>query len=171
MNRMISDLLDVNSLEAGRLAIHAIPMDPGSVLTEVLDLFRPQAASRNLSLLGDAPPNLPLIRGDRHRLVQVLANLVSNALKVSAEGPVTIQLREVEGAVRFAVIDRGPGIPEDARARIFDPYWRAEHATYKGTGLGLAIVRGIVEGHAGRVWIESEPGNGATFVFTIPTAG
>ena len=171
MNRMISDLLDVNSIEAGRLAINALPMDPLSVMTEVLDLFGPQAASRNLTLIKDAPADLPLIRGDRHRLVQVLANLVSNALKVSRlEGPVTIRLRQVERQVVFAVIDSGPGIPEDARGRIFDPYWRAENATYKGTGLGLAIVRGIVEGHGGRVWIESEPGRGAAFLFSIPTA-
>jgi PAS domain S-box-containing protein len=170
MNRMISDLLDVNSIESGRLAIKALPMDPISVMTEVTDLFGPQAASRGLGVIKDAPDDLPLIRGDRHRLVQVLANLVSNALKVSAEGSVTIRLRRAEREVVFAVVDSGPGIPEDARARIFDPYWRAENATYKGTGLGLAIVRGIVEGHGGRVWIESEPGHGATFLFSIPAA-
>lgn len=170
MNRMISDLLDVNSIESGRLAIKALPMDPIPVMTEVADLFGPQAASRGLGLIQDAPDDLPLIRGDRHRLVQVLANLVSNALKVSAEGSITIRLRRAEREVVFAVVDRGPGIPEEARARIFDPYWRAENATYKGTGLGLAIVRGIVEGHGGRVWIESEPGLGATFLFSIPAA-
>jgi PAS domain S-box-containing protein len=171
MNRMISDLLDVNSIEAGRLAINALPQDPLSVVAEVLELLGPQAASRNLSLLKEAPAELPLIRGDRHRLVQALANLVSNALKVSAaEGSVTIRLRHVEREVVFAVIDSGPGIPEEARGRIFDPYWRADNATYKGTGLGLAIVRGIVEGHGGRVWIESEPGHGAAFLFSIPAA-
>jgi len=170
MNRMISDLLDVNSIESGRLAIKALPMDPISVMTEVADLFGPQAASRNLSVIKDAPDELPLIRGDRDRLVQALANLVSNALKVSAEGSVTIRLRLVEREVVFAVIDSGPGVPEDARSRIFDPYWRADNSTYKGTGLGLAIVRGIVEGHRGRVWIESDPGHGAAFLFSIPVA-
>ena len=170
MNRMISDLLDVNSIESGRLAIKALPVDPASVMTEVADLFGPQAASRGLRLVYDAPDGLPLVRGDRHRLVQVLANLVSNALKVSAEGAVTLTLRRAGGEVVFGVVDNGPGIPEDARARIFDPYWRAENATYKGTGLGLAIVRGIVEGHGGRVWIESEPGRGASFLFSIPAA-
>jgi signal transduction histidine kinase/putative methionine-R-sulfoxide reductase with GAF domain len=169
MNRMISDLLDVNSIEAGRLAINALPMDPVSVMTEVLDLFGPQAASRNVTLVQESPAELPLIRGDRHRLVQVLANLVSNALKVSAGGSVTIRLQHAEREVVFAVLDSGPGIPETARAHIFDPYWRAEHATYKGTGLGLAIVRGIVEGHGGRVWIENEPDHGAAFLFAIPT--
>jgi signal transduction histidine kinase len=100
----------------------------------------------------------------------VLANLVSNAFKVTAEGSVRIRLEHRGQEVVFAVIDSGPGIPEDARPAIFEPYWRAEKATYKGTGLGLAIVRGIVEGHGGRVWIESEPGQGAAFLFSIPTA-
>jgi signal transduction histidine kinase len=66
--------------------------------------------------------------------------------------------------------DSGPGIPENARSQIFEPYWRADKATYKGTGLGLAIVRGIVEAHGGRLWIESEPGHGAAFLFSIPVA-
>jgi signal transduction histidine kinase len=100
----------------------------------------------------------------------VLSNLVSNALKVSVEGSVTVRLEQRDKEVVFAVIDTGPGVPVDGRSRIFEPYWRAENATYKGTGLGLAIVRGIVEGHGGRVWIESEPGCGAAFLFSIPAA-
>jgi PAS domain S-box-containing protein len=170
MNRMISDLLDINSIEAGRLALNPLPQDPLSVVDEVMEMFAPQAASRNLTLLKEAPDGLPLVRGDRHRLVQVLANLVSNALKVTAHGSVSIRLEQRGQEVVFAVIDAGPGIPEDARRGIFEPYWRAENATYKGTGLGLAIVRGIVEGHGGRVWIESEPGLGAAFLFAIPAA-
>jgi signal transduction histidine kinase len=72
--------------------------------------------------------------------------------------------------VEFAVIDTGPGVPEAVRTSIFEPYWRSPNATYKGTGLGLAISRGIVEGHGGRIWIESTPGHGAAFLFTIPAA-
>jgi signal transduction histidine kinase len=170
MDRMISDLLDVNSIEAGRLALNPLPQDPMSVVDEVIELFAPQAASRGLALLNEAPPTLPLVRGDRHRLVQVLANLVSNAMKVTHEGAVKIRVEHRGDEIVFAVIDNGPGIPEDARREIFEPYWRAEKATYKGTGLGLAIVRGIVEGHGGRVWVESEPGHGASFLFSIPIA-
>ena len=170
MNRMISDLLDVNSIEGGHLALRPIPLDPRSVVAEVIDLFTPQAANRSLSLDKEIPDGLPLIRGDRDRLVQVLSNLVSNALKVSLEGSVTVRLEQRDKEVVFAVVDSGPGIPDDARSRIFEPYWRAENATYKGTGLGLAIVRGIVEGHGGRVWIESAPGRGAAFLFSVPAA-
>jgi signal transduction histidine kinase len=170
MNRMISDLLDVNSIEAGRLALSPLPQDPASVVDEVADMFTPQATTRGLALVKDVPAGLPLVRGDRHRLVQVLANLVSNAFKVTTEGAVRIKLEHRGQEVVFAVVDNGPGVPEDVRSTIFEPYWRAEKATYKGTGLGLAIVRGIVEGHGGRVWIESGPGRGAAFLFSIPTA-
>jgi PAS domain S-box-containing protein len=170
MNQMISDLLDVNSIEGGHLALNPVPVDPCSVVSEVLELFGPQAAARNLVLSRETPNGLPLVRGDRHRLVQVLANLVSNALKVSVAGSVTIRLEQRDKEVVFAVVDSGPGIPEEVRSHIFEPYWRAENATYKGTGLGLAIVRGIVEGHGGRVWIESESGAGAAFLFSIPLA-
>ena len=170
MNRMISDLLDVNSIESGRLAIRSLPIDPVPLMTEVADLFAPQAASRGLRLMKESPGALPLIRGDRDRLLQALANLVSNALKVSAGGSVRIQVRQEGREVVFAVTDSGPGIPARVRDHIFDPYWRADNATYKGTGLGLAIVRGIVDGHGGRVWIESETGQGATFLFSVPLA-
>jgi signal transduction histidine kinase len=170
MNRMISDLLDVNSIEAGRLALSLLPQDPRSVVDEVMDLFGPQAASRGLALIKEAPDGLPLVRGDRHRLVQVLANLVSNALKVTAEGSVRITIEPRGQEVVFAVIDAGPGVPEEARSHIFDPYWRKANSSYKGTGLGLAIARGIVEGHGGRVWIESAPGQGAAFLFSVPVA-
>jgi signal transduction histidine kinase len=170
MNQLISDLLDVASIESGRLAITAVPQDPLALVEEVVDLFSPQAASRGLTLVMEAPGELPLIRGDRHRLLQVLSNLVSNALKVTAAGSVTVRAAGRDAEVEFAVIDTGPGVPEAVRGSIFEPYWRSENATYKGTGLGLAISRGIVEGHGGRIWIESTPGRGAAFLFALPTA-
>jgi PAS domain S-box-containing protein len=170
MNRMISDLLDVNSIEAGHLALKPLPQDPRSIVSEVMELFAPQAAARGLTLVKEVPEDLPLVRADRDRLVQALANLVSNALKVSTGDEITTRLEQRGQDVVFAVIDSGPGIPEDVRGRIFEPYWRAENVTYKGSGLGLAIVRGIVEGHGGRLWIESEPGRGAAFLFSIPAA-
>jgi signal transduction histidine kinase len=170
MNQLISDLLDVASLESGRLAIAAVPQDPLVLVEEAIDLFSPQAASRGLTLVKEAPQGLPLIRGDRNRLLQVLSNLLSNALKVTESGSVTLRATHREAEVEFAVIDTGPGVPEAVRGSIFDPYWRSPNATYKGTGLGLAISRGIVEGHGGRIWIESTPGHGAAFLFTTPTA-
>jgi signal transduction histidine kinase len=111
-----------------------------------------------------------LVRGDRHRLVQALANLVSNALKVTAAGSVTIRLDRSATEAIYSVIDTGPGVPLQVRRGIFEPYWRAERSPYKGTGLGLAIVRGIVEGHGGRAWVDDGPSGGAAFLFSIPLA-
>ena len=127
-------------------------------------------ASRDLALAADIRAALPRVRADRHRLTQALSNLVSNALKVTTKGSVTIRLDDRGSEVSFAVIDTGPGIREEDRARLFEPYWRAENAVYKGTGLGLAIVHGIVEAHGGRIWAETPPHPGAAIVFTVPSA-
>jgi signal transduction histidine kinase len=147
-----------------------LPLDPRAVVDDVVEAYAAEAAARGLALVTDVQDPPPLIRGDRHRLVQAMSNLVANALKVTAQGSITIGLRGGERAAVFSVADTGPGVPEHERPRLFDPYWRAEEAGYKGTGLGLAIVRGIVEGHGGRVWIETAPGGGAAFLFTVPTA-
>jgi PAS domain S-box-containing protein len=170
MNRLISDLLDAHSLDAGRLRLSPLPLDPASVVADVVEAYAPEAAARGLALLTDVQDPPPLIRGDRHRLVQAVSNLVANALQVTPHGSITIGLRRGESEAVFSVADTGPGVPEHQRPRIFDPYWRAEDVGYKGTGLGLAIVRGIVEGHGGRVWIEAPPGGGAAFLFTVPSA-
>jgi signal transduction histidine kinase len=103
----------------------------------------------------------------------VLSNLLTNALNFSkAPAPVTVSARLVEEGIQFAVADRGMGLRPEEHERIFEPFYRGDGATtgrVRGTGLGLAICKGIVEAHGGRIWVESEPGNGATFYFTIPT--
>jgi PAS domain S-box-containing protein len=170
MNRMIADLLDLSSIEAGRLAIDARPLDPRSVIEDAAEMFSVAAERRGIALRTDVSGHPPLVHGDHDRLVQALSNLATNALSVTEEGSLTLQLAEADRAVRFGVIDTGPGIPEAVQSRIFDPYWRADSSTYKGTGLGLAIARGIVEAHRGRIWVESRPGEGAAFYFTVPVA-
>lgn len=171
MNRLISDLLDVHSFEGGHLRLTLAPTDALSVVDEVAGVFGPQAEARGIALDLNVPDAPLLVRGDHHRLVQALANLVSNALKVTAQGSVTVRLQGRETDVVFSVTDTGPGFPPGVdEARIFQPYWRAEDAGYKGTGLGLAIVRGVVERHGGRVWMERPPEGGASVLFSIPKA-
>jgi signal transduction histidine kinase len=170
MNRLIADLLDVHSVEAGRLSLKIAPTDARSVVDEVVGVFAAQAAARGLALQTELPDETLVVRGDHHRLVQALANLVSNALKVTVAGSVTIRLRRHQSDALFSVVDTGPGFPSVDEARIFTPYWRAEDAGYQGTGLGLAIVRGVVEGHGGRVWMERPAEGGAAVLFTIPMA-
>ena len=169
MQRMIQDLLDVSTIEAGRLALDPRPIDPAPVVQETIDALGAEARGRGLTLTHEVPPDLA-IRADRDRLLQALANLVGNALKVTTEGGVVVRAAAGDDAtVVFSVADSGPGIPADTVQRVFEPYWRGK-SSYRGTGLGLAITRGIVEAHGGKIWVESRPGSGAVFSFTMPRA-
>jgi signal transduction histidine kinase len=171
MLRLIDDLLDVASIEAGRLAIERGAHDAGPILQETLASFESIAKKKQLRMTAEVQPNLPKVTCDRDRILQVLSNLVSNATKVTAEGgQVTLCVEAREHELLFSIADDGPGIGEEDLKHLFESYWRSHDAGYKGTGLGLAIARGIVDAHGGRIWPESTLGRGATFRFTIPIA-
>jgi signal transduction histidine kinase/putative methionine-R-sulfoxide reductase with GAF domain len=170
MKRMIQDLLDVSVIQMGRLSVDPRPLDPKSVVQDALEAFEPEAAERGQTLTARVEDGLPMIRADRDRLFQAVANIVGNALKATPKGGVEIGARaRGPSEVVFSVRDTGPGIPEELQGRLFEPYWRGQNV-YKGAGLGLAIARGIVEAHGGRIWLESQPGDGTTFYVTVPTA-
>jgi len=174
MENLINDLLDVKKLEAGRVELDRKPQNCHTIVQAVLDVFRPIAQGRSIELATDLPSDLPRVDADAHRLEQVLSNLVSNALKFTEPGGrVEIRARAAPGVVLFSVSDTGPGIPVDYQPHVFDRFWQArrEGEGRKGLGLGLAIARGVVDAHGGRIWVESTPGEGATFLFTIPAAG
>ena len=171
MLRLIEDLLDFASIEAGRLAIKRRPQDPGSMIHETLASFESVAQEKGLRLSADVAPHLPKVYCDGDRILQVMFNLVGNATKAADEGgAVTLRVQARGPEVLFAVSDDGPGISEEDVKHLFERYWRSGEAHYRGTGLGLAIARGIVSAHGGRIWAESELGRGATFSFTIPAA-
>jgi signal transduction histidine kinase/DNA-binding NarL/FixJ family response regulator len=172
MQRLLGDLVDVAAIEAGRLSMNPHRVDPIVLLGRSLDLFEHGPNGVTVQLAPDAPEWLPAIAGDEERILQVLANLISNARKVTAPGgSITLGAGLADGAVRFTVADEGPGIAAEHRERIFDWFWRASHErAERGTGLGLAIAKGIVDAHGGRIEVESTPGHGATFSFTIPTS-
>lgn len=171
MDRMVGDLLDFASIEAGRLSITARPHPVEPILTEAIAGFDATAARQGSALVALPQPDLPPIVCDRDRILQVLANLIGNALKSLATGGwVELRAKLDDRDVVFSVSDTGPGISHVHQARLFERYWRSPDAGYKGTGLGLAIARGIVEAHSGRLWVDSEPGHGATFYFTVPRA-
>jgi signal transduction histidine kinase len=170
MNRLIQDLLDVASIEAGRLSLERGREAPSSIVAKALRMFEVEADSRRIELASDAPAELPTLFVDGSRIVQVLGNLLRNALKFTPDGG-RIAVRAVPSAanVIFSVADSGLGIPLADQARVFDRYWHSRRtANKRGTGLGLSIAQGIVEAHGGRIWLESTPGHGATFFFSVP---
>jgi signal transduction histidine kinase len=166
MDRLIQDLLDASSIRAGRLALSRQPCAPEDIARDVAQSFSARAREKGLELKLEVAGPLPAIVADYERLVQALSNIVGNAVKVSSAGSVVIGVQKAASDVVFSVSDEGPGIAEDLREVVFEPFRRG-NANYTGTGLGLAITRGIAEGHGGRVWVESTPGSGATFRLAI----
>jgi signal transduction histidine kinase len=170
-NRLISDLLDVARIQAGGLAVEPVPGEAASLVQEAFETAAPMAAGKKVALEREVPENLPAVCVDRDRILQVFANLIGNAIKFTPEGGhITICAESETLAVKFAVRDTGPGIPPEHLPHVFDRYWQAKSTAKLGTGLGLSIAKGIVEAHGGRIWVESEPGQGASFLFTLPAA-
>jgi signal transduction histidine kinase len=168
MSRLVNDLLDVASIEAGKVALLIEESDVADILRDTLDAFEPIAAAKNVSLSADAEPPQCVARFDSGRILEVLANLVSNALKfTTAGGRVSIRVARVGNELRFAVKDTGMGIPEDALQGVFEKFKQVAKDR-RGLGLGLYISKGIVEAHGGRMWGESQMGAGSTFHFVIP---
>jgi PAS domain S-box-containing protein len=170
MNRLIQDLLDVASIETGRLSLERARQAAPALVTQTVRMFEVEAHQRGVRLTASTPEELPPLHVDASRIVQVLGNLLNNALKFTPDGGrIDIGAEARGGNVVFFVADSGPGIPFADQPRVFDRYWHARRtANKRGTGLGLSIAKGIVEAHGGRIWIESTPGEGAKFLFTIP---
>jgi signal transduction histidine kinase len=171
MADLIADLLDVTRLEGGkRLPIEPARVDVEPLFGEAHELFRSQANANAVNLDYDIESGTPAIYADRHRIMQVLSNLIGNALKFTpSHGFIAFRAkRDRDDVVLFAVSDSGPGIPRENLKDIFNPYWQAKRTERMGAGLGLPIAKGIVESHGGKIWVESEPEKGTTFYFTIP---
>jgi signal transduction histidine kinase len=170
MNRLIADLLDVTRLEVGkRLPIEPTSVHAAELLRETEDLFRAQAAVASVSIESHVEDDLPPVYADHHRVMQVLSNLIGNSLKFTPPGGrITVSANRHDGMVRFRIADTGPGIPREHLSHIFSPYWQAKRTERLGAGLGLPIAKGIVEAHGGRIWAESDRGEGTQFYFTLP---
>lgn len=169
MRRMVDDLLDFVSIEAGQLSIHIRSHDPGLIANEAITLFLPVTDEKRVRLTTTIAAGLMDVSCDRDRILQVIFNLLGNALNVvDRTGTIGLEVEPFNESVLFVVSDNGPGIAPAALPHIFERYYRGEEATYSGTGLGLAISRGIIDAHGGRIWAESELGRGSTFYFTLP---
>lgn len=170
MDRLIRDLLDVASIEAGRFLIEKKPQ---SAALLVRDAFEAQgrASAKGLRIESEFPEGDRLVDCDADRIGQVLANLIGNAIKfIDAGGTVTVRVEPRNDEIQFSVTDSGPGIPAPDLPHVFDRFWQAQKTAHMGSGLGLSIAKGIVEAHGGRIGVESEVGAGSRFYFTLPLA-
>ena len=167
MNRLIGDLVDVVSIEAGRLAVAPVEGDVGAVLAEALEAFSSSASSKGIQLVMEVERPV-LGRVDHGRMLQVVANLVTNAIKFTpAGGRITMRCARSGSEVSVSVTDTGSGIAPDMLEAVFERFWQAGENDRRGIGLGLYISRRIVAAHGGRIWAESA-GTGATFFVTLP---
>jgi len=176
---IINDILDFSKIESGRLELESIAFDLPGLLRELARAFAEEARGKGLRFAAELDAGLPAaVRGDPGRLRQSLANLLSNAVKFTERGEVRLRASADPAEaglrrVRFEVQDTGIGIPSEAASRLFQPFSQADVSTtrrYGGTGLGLAITRSLVEAMGGRIELESEPGRGATFRFSVALA-
>ena len=169
VNRLIQDLIDNAIIErSGKLPMNPQHQSAVDLVDEVCQASRVHAGKKEIQVCCEIERNATIF-GDRDRLLQVLTNLVDNAIKFTPEGGVvTLKAEKHRAEIRFFISDTGPGISEGDQEHIFEPYWQAGPTAYTGVGLGLAIAKQIVEQHGGEIWVESEPGQGTTFVFTIP---
>jgi signal transduction histidine kinase len=171
MDGLIEDLLEVTRTDRGTLALHAAPHAVDRLLGEAADMLRPLVEAGGLALHVAMPAGDVRVLADDGRVLQVISNLVGNAVKFTPAPGMVHLAAQVDGAeCRIEVRDTGPGIPPDQLPHLFGAFWQARHADRRGLGLGLAIARGIVEAHGGRIWVESEVGRGTTFTFSLPTA-
>jgi PAS domain S-box-containing protein len=169
MERLIQDLLDVTRLEAGHFSIDRTPQDLALLVGSGLALLQPIAERRSVRLDMRVRGELPIVRLDGGRILQVLSNLVENAIKFTPPGgEVCVTVEATGEVVRVSVADAGPGIGEEHLAHLFTPFWQAVPTGRRSAGLGLTIARGIVEAHGGRIGVESTPGRGSVFHVTLP---
>lgn len=170
LGNLVDDLLTVAHIEGGDIDYDIRPFDLADLVMEVASDHRATAVDRGVEV--SVAEDMPLALGDRKHHVRILSNLVSNAIKYSPPGStVKVEARALDGELIVRVTDQGPGLSPRDQIRVFERFGRLDrHKDTKGTGLGLYIARRFVEGQGGRIWIESEPGHGATFSYTLPTA-
>lgn len=169
---LVNSLLDLSKMEAGMMALSLEKTDIGYLIHQSVSGMQPLAMTKKINISVIIPPDLPALKVDKERILQALRNLIGNAVKFTPRGgQVTICAQSLEGSVKISVSDTGPGIAQEDINVIFDKFRQGAMTSYskiKGTGLGLAIVKHIIIAHGGKIWVESEIGQGSIFIFVLP---
>lgn len=175
LTRLVEDLRTLSLSETGELSLMMRPLSPNDLLAEVRDSYASLASRQGLSFEVQAAEDLPELHGDPDRLTQVLHNLLNNALRFTPTGGrVTLSARRSAGGVELRIQDNGPGISAEDLPNVFERFYRGDKARHRqdgGAGLGLAIAKSLIELHQGKIWVESQPGEGTTFFIWLPAAG
>lgn len=171
MLELVNDLLDVSKLESGKFTVTKRPENLPEIIEQVINNNQTRARDKNIELKSDFQGSLNNIPMDSFRIRQVLTNLVNNAIKFTDTGSVTVSARRNDDGARVAVVDTGPGITNENKIKLFNKFIQFEQSrSQSGTGLGLVISKGIIEAHGGQIGVDSEPGQGSKFWFTLPAA-
>ncbi len=171
LTKMTSSFLELSRLESGRVRLKHEPVDLRQIVQDTITVQQPQAAERGIAITLELPDDLPSLMGDQDRIRQVMLNLISNAIKYNRlEGTITISAALQDKVIQVCVRDTGKGIPPKAVKNLFKRFYRVPDTEgyTTGTGLGLSITQRIIQEHGGRIWLESEPGKGSCFLFTLP---
>ncbi len=169
MNRLIGDLVDVTSIDAGKLGVKAVEGDAAALVAEAAETFQPAALEKGVSLRTEIPPRRLRAMFDHDRVLQVFANLLSNSIKFTPrEGEIRVRVERAGDMLRFSISDTGIGIAAPMLEAVFERFWQVGKNDRRGMGLGLYISKCIVESHGGRIWAESKVGKGSQFYFTLP---
>ena len=169
MNRLIGDLVDITSIDAGKLSITCTPGDAAALIAEAADTFQAAASEKGISLRLETVERPLAAAFDHDRMMQVLANIISNSVKFTpAGGQISVRGERAGNELRFSITDTGPGIPDNSLEVIFERFWQAGKNDRRGLGLGLYLSRCIVEAHGGEIRAQSTLGEGSTFCFTLP---
>lgn len=170
ITRMIIDIAELANIETGNITLKKEEISLGGIIHDVTDRMQQTVELKGSTLTIDVPGDIPVITGDRDRLTRAFANILTNAIKFTSEGRISVAAQVRDGELLTSVSDTGIGIPEGAIGKIFDRFYKVDTAS-SGTGLGLPMAKEIIEMHGGRIWAESNEGKGSTFSFTIPVNG
>ncbi len=167
--KILSELLNMSQVESGRIKINVKEVSPNQIVQNALETVSSGAKEKNIEIIKDIPEGLPSIMADTEKSTWVLNNLLTNALKFSASGSnIFLTVRQTDKGVLFSVTDTGPGIVPEYQTKLFDRYFQVPGVNIKGTGLGLAISKEFIDAQKGRIWVESKPGEGSVFSFSLP---